>query len=282
MISRYGMLVGGLVLCASPATLDAQGVENELGGMEWKLQNLRPSGQPVIPLFDGYHQIEDGTYDFCFGYFNMNLDEVIDIPIGEDNFIEPARFDGMQPTHFLQVPERNRRYFCVFTVNVPQEFAEGEERVVWTLRYDGQTYSVPGHKVSVHYVYENLEMTTGRVAPVLRFVEPSSGEGRGRSGPTAGPVTTRVNEPLPVTISVTPPEGIDPKAWRVLWSQHQGPGRVTFSPEETRLEEGQTEATTAATFTEPGEYLLRLQAVDGAFSDHCCWTNGFVEVTVTQ
>ena len=44
-----------------------------------------------------------------------------------------------------------------------------------------------------------------------------------------------------------------------------------------------TMATTTATFSEPGEYLIRVQAIEspGSFEFHCCWTNGFVKVTVT-
>ena len=43
-----------------------------------------------------------------------------------------------------------------------------------------------------------------------------------------------------------------------------------------------TIATTTATFSEPGDYLLRVQAIDGtgSFEFYCCWTNGYVEVTV--
>jgi hypothetical protein len=40
-----------------------------------------------------------------------------------------------------------------------------------------------------------------------------------------------------------------------------------------------------ATFSEPGEYMLRAQvdnfrAPDSSSGDQCCWTNGYVRVTV--
>jgi hypothetical protein len=46
-------------------------------------------------------------------------------------------------------------------------------------------------------------------------------------------------------------------------------------------------ATTAATFSEPGEYVLRVRANDasgvaGAGHAQCCWSNGFVKVIVTR
>ena len=45
--------------------------------------------------------------------------------------------------------------------------------------------------------------------------------------------------------------------------------------------------TTAATFSAPGDYVLRVRAndasgVSGAGHAQCCWTNGFVKVSVTQ
>ena len=58
-------------------------------------QVLRPRGQPVIPLYEGYYPNPDGTYEICFGYFNLNTEEDVDIPLGPNNVIEPVEFDGM-------------------------------------------------------------------------------------------------------------------------------------------------------------------------------------------
>jgi len=94
------VLVAGL-LAAGWTTLRAQ---HPTDNMEWMFSNLRPAGQPVIPIFDGWYQKADGSYDLCFGYFSLNTRESLDIPLGTDNFIEPKRFDGGQPTHFQPVP----------------------------------------------------------------------------------------------------------------------------------------------------------------------------------
>ena len=44
------------------------------------------------------------------------------------------------------------------------------------------------------------------------------------------------------------------------------------------------EATTTATFSTPGEYVLRAQvndaSGDGGGGDQCCWSNALVKVTV--
>ena len=90
-------------------------------------QVLRSSEQPVVPIYEGYYENDDGTYDICFGYFNLNLDESVNVPLGENNFIEPTQYDGVQPTHFTPVPgmtpvspftSRFRRVWCAFTVTV--------------------------------------------------------------------------------------------------------------------------------------------------------------------
>jgi hypothetical protein len=69
----------------------------------------------------------------------------------------------------------------------------------------------------------------------------------------------------------------------VSWSLLRGPAAVTFdNPKPAIEDEGKT--TTSATFSAPGEYLLRLQANDstgdGGGGFQCCWTNVHVAVTV--
>ena len=132
-------LVGAALLFAAPS--EAQVIPQE--GRTFNEQLLRPSGQAVVPLYEGWFENPDGTSDICFGYFNLNTEEALDVPLGADNFIEPSEFDGMQPTHFDHVPEAGyRRHFCVFTVTVPEDFGQG--RVVWTLRTQGEALSTPG------------------------------------------------------------------------------------------------------------------------------------------
>ena len=80
----------------------------------------------------------------------------------------------------------------------------------------------------------------------------------------------------------------------VTWSKYRGPGDVTFTaakPKTEVLEGGQVnepfrgKATTEATFSAPGEYVLHVVANDysgdGGGGEVCCWTFGFVKVTVT-
>jgi hypothetical protein len=48
---------------------------------------------------------------------------------------------------------------------------------------------------------------------------------------------------------------------------------------------GEGTARVVATFSEPGEYMLHAQvdnwrSPDSSSGDQCCWTNGYVRVTV--
>ena len=242
-------------------------------------QVLRPRGQPVIPLYEGYYPNPDGTYEICFGYFNLNTEEDVDIPLGPNNVIEPAEFDGMQPTHFDRVPEGNyRRRFCVFTVNVPADF--GQQEVLWTLNTHGEAITTPGRVLLSYILDEPDSGGRGIIAPVLRFEEDGP-EFKGRTGFTGAPLTVAVGDPLTLSALVDHPGN---RTWQA-WTLHQGPGQVEFTEPEFWVANADGVGTTSARFDEPGEYLIRVQAIDSptsSFEFHCCWTNGYIPVTVVQ
>jgi hypothetical protein len=269
-------------------------------GTEWSVTPLRRAGQPVIPLFDGWYPNQDGSYNLCFGYYNLNTEEVIDVPLGPDNFIEPKQFDGVQPTHFRLSSDSLGyiRHWCVFSINVPASFGgrwdaprilqKGEPGVIWwTLRVNGKEISVPGHLGALRYQLDE-KVAEGRknYAPIMR-IEPNGPEGFGRNGMTTEVMRARVGQPLALTVTLKPqpndPIAPEKEVWRVGWDMHQGPGKVTFNKQEIDLKEGNRTATTEATFDKAGDYLLRVQAIDapGSWEFHCCWTNGFVKVSVS-
>ena len=242
-------------------------------------QVLRPRGQPVIPLYEGYYPNPDGTYEICFGYFNLNTEEDVDIPLGPNNVIEPAEFDGMQPTHFDRVPEGNyRRRFRVLTVNVPADF--GQQEVLWTLNTHGEAITTPGRVLLSYILDEPDSGGRGIIAPVLRFEEDGP-EFKGRTGFTGAPLTVAVGDPLTLSVLVDHPGN---RTWQA-WTLHQGPGQVEFTESEFWVANADGVGTTSARFDEPGEYLIRVQAIDSptsSFEFHCCWTNGYIPVTVVQ
>jgi hypothetical protein len=302
-IAVFGRIfVGGL---AAAMLIGSPSLEAQLG--KRPLAPLPANGLRVAPFFDGFYKNEDGTVTLSFGFSNLNLTEVIEIPHGPDNFIAPAEFDGRQPTVFeppgarAEEPptrggQRNRgvRNRGVFTVTVPVGFRDD---VVWTLVNQERTFSVPGNAQSSAYQLE-WPMALGSQPPLVRF-SPDGPAGRGPTGIDAEPISASVDTPLPLTVwihddSVREEEPLavrrrqgDVAALNVTWYKHTGPGSVVFSPHTDELAETEGMATTTATFEQPGEYVIRVSAdnfgrVDSSAGNQCCWTNGYVKVTVTS
>ena len=260
----------------------------ELTPYHFNLVTVRPRGQPLIPLFEGWYPNPDGTtYGLSFSYFNMNFEETFHIPIGPDNLLEPAEYNGMQPTFFMAAPPRGQdgqsrhyRHQAVFTVDVPANY--GTNDVVWTLRYKGKTLRVPG-RISVEgQRIENLTASTSAPEAAALAFDPSGPEGRGRSGVTLGPLTVAVGEPLPLSVWLDPLSRTE-REFLVFWFEHQGPVAVDFEERRLDVPAGGGQVSTTATFREPGEYMLRVTALETLSSmvQHCCYTNNYVQVTVT-
>ncbi len=293
------LLVGGLaaaMLIGSPS-LGAQ--------LQRPLAPLPPNGLRVAPFFDGWYPNTDGTVTLSFGYSNLNLTELVEIPLGPDNFIAPAEFDGRQPTSFPapgarnededDPPTRRQRERGVFTVTVPTGFRDD---VVWTLVNQEQSFSVPGNAQSSAYQLQ-WPMALGSQPPLVRF-SPDGPAGRGPTGIDAEPISASVDTPLPLTvwihddsvhweepIAVRRRRNNDAAALNVTWFKHAGPGSVVFSPHTEPIAETEGMATTTATFEQPGEYVIRVRAdsfgrMDSSAGNQCCWTNGYVKVTVTS
>ena len=291
---RTGPLAVALVVASGlgAADLTAQRASERRvanpGETQFELQLLRPSGGPVVPIFEGWYRNPDGTFELSFGYFNVNTEETLEIPVGSDNFIDPPEFDGRQPTVFEPVPDEDRRHWGAFTVTVPADF--GTRDVVWTLHVRGQTLSVPGRLTSPAYELAGWEFP-GRssVSPLLRW-EPDGPAGRGPRGTTGERRQAKVDVPVDFRAWVARDAAAvdDERPINIKWFKHQGPGDVTFAERTVVVEpdawaqEGGAQVATAVTFSEPGEYLLRVLAfnVIREFEFQCCWTNGFVPVTV--
>ncbi len=312
--STRGVTMVALLLCAGSAVAEAA---------EAQAMPLRPNplnGYVIAPFMEGWYDNGDGTYTISFGYLNRNED-VVEIPVGENNFIEPAQFDGMQPTVFDTGHPRG-----IFTVTLPAGMAETD--VWWTIRYpDGEEARVPGRIGSGAYQLDYFPRPHGTVAPVIWFEE--GGEtGQWPAGVASSSVeTTSVGELLTLTVSGEDVSERDPEDTRVeegpialtfTWAKHQGPpGEVEWvrhpstpipepdppdgraggpgggdddeppPPEVITLEEGSGTVLVQARFSSPGVYLLRVRAdqfgsaTDSGAGGQCCWTNGYVTVSVT-
>jgi hypothetical protein len=259
------------------------------GRQQLPLSPQPKSGATVTPVFEGWYPNKDGTFCISFGYYNRNTEEAIDVPIGPGNFIGPGAQDQGQPSHF-----EPKRHWGVFAVKVPADF--GKKEIVWTLTVRGETMAIPGN-LHPNWQIDALEgeAGSGNTPPMLQWDEHGP-DGSGPYGITSGPLKTTVGTPLTLTIwakddgksagtVATTGRGAVPVT--LTWFKHQGPGAVKFTPATGRVPVTGGSATTAATFSEPGDYIVRVRANDasgvaGAGHAQCCWTNGFVKIHVTK
>jgi hypothetical protein len=298
-------MVGFVVMFIGSPVLDAQ-LPRPLGPV--------PEQARVAPFFDGWYANPDGTISLSFGYSNLNR-TTVEIPLGPNNLITPKEYDGRQPTSFpvgrrlvtasgggsnaggatggAGSANNYARPRGVFTVTVPATY-KGD--VVWTLSYQGQTWSVPGRAKSTAYQL-GWPMAMGSVPPQLRFQQ-GGPAGRGPNGIQGPSLRVEVGAPLPLTVWLTD-DAVHEKepvavkrqvvpSMNVTWIKHSGPAApVVFSTPEEAVAEAQGRVTTTATFSEPGEYVIRVRGdahgnVDSSDADQCCWTNGYWKVLVTR
>jgi hypothetical protein len=255
-----------LSLAAAVAMTVSLGAQNAS-----QLVNLRHwSGQAVAPVYEGFDVNADGSFNMWFGYMNRNYEEQIDLPVGADNTFEPGGDRG-QPTHFVP-----RRHKDVFSVRVPKDF--GDKTLIWKLNAHGQPQQVIATLKPVWQI-DRLRTTRG-----------GNSEKVSSNLPPEVALSTTNQTATGATITVTakddglPARRGQPVGMTVLWTKFRGPGDVVFSEPQAKLANGR--ATTTATFTEPGEYILQAVVDDGSgesagnFGYHCCWTNTQVTVAV--
>ena len=304
------LLWGGLM---GPPVLVAQVVVPSASDGRWPLQPTAPGNNTLAPFFEGWYANHDGTYGLSFGYVNINLDTLY-IPLGENNFLDQAQFDGVQPTVFF--PGRHRG---VWSLTLPRDMEDAS--VWWTLTTQyGNVTRVPGRTGAVAYELDWMPRPHGSVTPAVSF-DSQSGVGRGPPGIFAERTqTVAVGSPLTLSVNATDPSERDQDdtrmvsvPLRVVWSQLQGPGPVEYTRHESNpeveedededspaarfrrrgppgpqvipLADGQGTASVIVTFSVPGEYLMLAQvdnwaAPDSGTQDQCCWTNAYVRVTV--
>ena len=137
---------------------------------DFQLASRKASGDLVGPMFNGWIKNQDDSITMIFGFVNRNREEIVDIPLGPNNFIEPAQFDGTQPTHF---PVYKRPGFVgiqergAFAVTVPADMADTE--VVWTLKHAGHRYAIPGRAKSTANEMSREARALASLSPDRRF-----------------------------------------------------------------------------------------------------------------
>ncbi|HWW83951.1 MAG TPA: hypothetical protein VNZ26_10140 [Vicinamibacterales bacterium] len=263
------------------------------------------SGQPVWPAFEGWEKNDDGSANFVFGYMNDNWSEELDVPIGAENGIEPGGPDRGQPTHFqprrnrfmfrVRVPKDWTDKEMVWTLAT-----HGVSRKAYaSMRADLQIENID-------IMSETGALGAGTSNPQLRADQPPVVKIVGSSTLTAtvgSPLTLTAIVTDDGVPAVRPrqvrPNQEDPNyrpparltvgknlGLHLSWFVYRGAGTVTFDPrqvktwEDTRAganspwapiwsppsvpPEGKYIVT--ATFDQPGIYVLRARADDGALT----------------
>jgi len=263
-----------------------------LCGQSLPIEPAREAGNSVTGAFEGWFKNPDGSFSLLLGYYNRNQKQEIDLPIGPNNHIEPGGPDRGQPTHFL--PGRG---WGLFTVKVPADFGDG--KITWTLVANGKTTVIPASLNVTYEISPFIEASVGNTPPSISFDE----GGASAQGPQGITTATTAKVGVPLTLSVwvsddakfTSSSGARPSTLgapvTVRWIPYRAPGKVTFSterPPAVKLDRGNAafsgKATTTATFSAPGDYILNVTANDysgeGGAGFQCCWTTGKVKVSV--
>lgn len=251
----------------------------------------RERGSSVTPAYEGWYRDRDGSVRFLVGYYNRNTKQEFDIPAGANNRIEPGDPDQGQPTHF-----DTGRQWGVFTLEVPPDL--GAKKMTWTIVSNGFTNTVSLHTRPEWIVEPYEDAAQKNTPPVLKF-QPDGPSFTGPPSAIAMRYTATIGVPLALTawvadegakVNVPSPAArgdasTAPPPLSITWTMFRGPGRVTFDavkPSIDRAHGGQ--ATARATFSAPGDYVLRAESNDasgvGGGGFQCCWTNAHVAVTV--
>ncbi len=232
---------------------------------EFPLAPSNSSDNFVAPYFDGFYQNEDGTYTLSFGFMNRNDEDLIEIALGEDNFIEsPGRI-------IKGAYELSRGAMAAGSLRPGIRFEEDGPEVVGIegIRYSQTLTASVGEPVEVRFwavdrgerelvpVNMSLWKHQGPVGATVAFeslTEAPAGAAAPRRGFRAhGPGPVRTGEAV-----LLPTEG--PQA---------NMGHFT------------------AMFDTPGQYVIRVRvdnfnAADSGPGLQCCWSNGYVVVSVNE
>jgi hypothetical protein len=161
-----------------------------------------PTGNSITPALEGWFKNEDGSATILIGYLNRNTKQVLDIPVGPNNRIEPAGaiagvkgMDYGQPTHF-----ETGRAWGAFSITVPPNW--GTKRLTWTLVANDQTQAITLWLNTPYSVSPYVRADNGNTPPVVKLDE----SGPEFTGPPKGIVktmTATVSQPLTLTAWAT-------------------------------------------------------------------------------
>ena len=251
----------------------------------------------IAPVYEGWEQNADGSFNLVFGYLNRNWSGEIDVPVGPDNTIEPGGPDQGQPTHFF--PRRNQ---FLFRVRVPKDF--GTKELVWTITSHGKTERAYGTLKPDYIIDDTVLMANygaggqlgttpdliGNKTPVLEVQGDRTRRVKVGEPVLLAAVATDDGKPRPramppvVGASRTLPDSAT--GLRLAWFKYRGAGPVTFDPPQFTVWQDTRDGANSpwaagwrtpptppdnawavrAMFSEPGQYVLRCIAHDGGLA----------------
>jgi len=257
------------------------------------------TGQSVQPIFEGWSWAPDGSINLHFGYLNRNYVQAPTVPVGANNSIQPGGPDRGQPTFFYSRTQRNmftvnvpkdwdrkREVIWSVTVNGKAEKAVGWLQAEWEIDPVGGAGAGGGDTDPERKMNQAPAITVDPLAPVTlpgvatlmaTITDDGLPKPRPRSKPAVGqetPPTLQGGVDAPVNVPAvaaaatreTPPgaspgaAGARPLGLSVSWIVWRGPAAAAFSPQ--LVEPKDTKAVTTATFSAPGEYVLRARVTD--------------------
>jgi|SRR5271165_2386633 len=261
-VSRFSYPV--ILLALASGSIPARGQSDSLPA---ELNIPRNSGDSIQPAFEGWQKYPDGSRKLWFGYFNRNLIQQMDIPVGANNGFTAATNQGKwkadqgQPTHFYTGRQR-----YIFAIDVPNDMGV-EQRITWTVIANGQTCKAIAFLDPSWEVDDGVRMMNHGGAglappPVNEYPKITSG---------SKATTAQVGTPLKLSVTATDDGIPKPRSGRgggggvqIAWILYRGPGPVQFNPARSARVYGKpVEGTTEATFSIPGDYWLRAVADDG-------------------
>jgi hypothetical protein len=284
------------------------------------MEPIGNSNEAVFPAYEGWGESQDGaSYYIVLGYRNRNRAQTIEIPIGPSNRIEPGGPDYGQPTVFE--PGRQTTVFAIKVPKDFGEkkltwtlVANGQPAVVTFylnpaynmafFREDANGNDAPKLKLAADApmmmgpsagVMQSLTVTVGQPLPLKAWASDAPPEQRNWEAEIKAKARRpAVVDPSQIAVvdgrvigapRVAAPEIVPDIT--LVWRKVRGPGTVTLAPARVPLVTGGdgrrvVEAVTAATFSAPGEYVLRAEPVeiDDGFDGLCCFTFANVKVTV--
>jgi hypothetical protein len=247
------------------------------------------SGQVVVPVYEGWERVPDGTFNLVFGYLNRNHVEELSMPVGAENNFEPGPADRGQPTYFY--PRENH---FIFRVNVPKDWDRKKE-LVWTLTAHGRSEQARATLLDIWEIDRKVEVANNgggvqvsnvliaKDQPPVVTIAPMA---RATVG-TAVTLSADVNDDgIPAGMKPRPPRPLEPAlrgsgppspvnvplpqrprppqggGLSVLWLVYRGPAGVSFDPEGyVKVADGKS--VVKASFTQPGTSTIRAFAHDG-------------------